>query len=396
MQPSIVGNIEQINKDRIIAIQFPNATFTIEKFELNGTKLIVYYANEETSNIKKEPYQDSYYLSGFNIKGKIDEVEFIYSHHIQLLEIHNFKSIKILKIACNRINIFVGKPNVGKSNLLEALGLYAINSNNMKGIDLFVRNKIYNNLFFENDINNIIVINSNKKKVEIAINSLSGMPDFLLDQRDHYLRIRPYYFSKRNTQKNISEDGSNVLFEQSLNSRVLKFPNGENFLEVIQQNKPLRETIASYFIPYGLEFLVDASDNKIEIQKRQEGLVFKIPYELMADTLQRMIFYMAAILSNQNAVLVFEEPEAHAYPPFIKQFGEKILESETNQFFLATHNPYILNTLLENDKNNEVNLFLVDYKDHQTTIQLIDIEERSQMLTHGIDIFFNERWFQQL
>jgi len=81
---------------------------------------------------------------------------------------------------------------------------------------------------------------------------------------------------------------------------------------------------------------------------------------------------MAAILSNQNAVLIFEEPEAHAYPPFIKQFSEKILESETNQFFLATHNPYILNTLLENDKNNEVNLFLVDYKDHQTTVQLIE------------------------
>jgi len=63
-----------------------------------------------------------------------------------------------------------------------------------------------------------------------------------------------------------------------------------------------------------------------------------------------------------------------------------LLESETNQFFLATHNPYILNTLLENDKNNEVNLFLVDYKDHQTTVQLIEEE----------DIFFNERWFQQL
>lgn len=41
---------------------------------------------------------------------------------IKKLSIKNFKSIKDLEIDCSRINIFIGEPNTGKSNILEALG----------------------------------------------------------------------------------------------------------------------------------------------------------------------------------------------------------------------------------------------------------------------------------
>ena len=39
------------------------------------------------------------------------------------LEIKNFKSIEHLDIECRRINVLIGEPNTGKSNILEALGL---------------------------------------------------------------------------------------------------------------------------------------------------------------------------------------------------------------------------------------------------------------------------------
>ena len=42
---------------------------------------------------------------------------------IKNLEIKNFKSIKHLEMECKRINLFIGEPNAGKSNILEALGL---------------------------------------------------------------------------------------------------------------------------------------------------------------------------------------------------------------------------------------------------------------------------------
>ena len=42
---------------------------------------------------------------------------------IEEIKIKNFKSIKDLTLNCNKINVFIGKPNVGKSNVLEAIGL---------------------------------------------------------------------------------------------------------------------------------------------------------------------------------------------------------------------------------------------------------------------------------
>ena len=43
---------------------------------------------------------------------------------IKKLEIENFKSIKHLSLDCKRVNVFIGEPNAGKSNILEALGCY--------------------------------------------------------------------------------------------------------------------------------------------------------------------------------------------------------------------------------------------------------------------------------
>ncbi|MDW8041127.1 MAG: AAA family ATPase, partial [Nitrososphaerota archaeon] len=42
---------------------------------------------------------------------------------IKNLEIFNFKSVKHLKLECKRINLFIGEPNTGKSNILEVIGL---------------------------------------------------------------------------------------------------------------------------------------------------------------------------------------------------------------------------------------------------------------------------------
>ena len=42
---------------------------------------------------------------------------------IKNLEIENFKSIKHLKLDCKPINVFIGEPNTGKSNILETLGV---------------------------------------------------------------------------------------------------------------------------------------------------------------------------------------------------------------------------------------------------------------------------------
>jgi AAA15 family ATPase/GTPase len=66
---------------------------------------------------------------------------------IKNLDIKNFKSIKHLELDCKRVNVFIGKPNTGKSNILESIGLFSIPYGK---IEDFARFENMTNLFYDN------------------------------------------------------------------------------------------------------------------------------------------------------------------------------------------------------------------------------------------------------
>ena len=85
------------------------------------------------------------------------------SQFIKNLEIKNFKSIKHLQLDCKRVNVLIGKPNVGKSNILEAMGLFSVNYTKAeKYMSEFVRYENIANLFFDNDYSKQITISTDK------------------------------------------------------------------------------------------------------------------------------------------------------------------------------------------------------------------------------------------
>src|SRR5690606_24909320 len=95
-------------------------------------------------------------------------------------------------------------------------------------------------------------------------------------------------------------------------------PYGDNLMEVLLEDSNLRKEVSEYFSSYQLKLALDKSNNDLRILKHlSDDAIFLLPYSLVADTLQRLIFHKAAIASNQNAVLLFEEPEAHMFPPYI-------------------------------------------------------------------------------
>ena len=47
---------------------------------------------------------------------------------IKNLQINNYKSINQIDLNCSRINVLIGEPNSGKSNILEALDLSNLSS----------------------------------------------------------------------------------------------------------------------------------------------------------------------------------------------------------------------------------------------------------------------------
>jgi len=145
------------------------------------------------------------------------------------------------------------------------------------------------------------------------------------------------------------------------------------------------------FAKFGLEYVLDKSSNSLKVQRRLgNDEVLQLPYSSIADTLQRIIFYKTAIASNKNSVLLFEEPEAHAFPPYIQTIMQDIIDAESNQFFIVTHSPLVVNAFLEYEKlRKETSIYLFDYKNDQTTAKRLSDEEMELAYEYGDDLFFN-------
>lgn len=341
------------------------------------------------------------------------------------LHIENYKSIKELDLDCKRINLFIGEPNVGKSNILEAISLLE------DGIGEHIRKENLRNLFFDQDDSTIVNVNTivkksleqkkiclyfNKQKEvfiyqndykPLIISSSKKTFDDILeeeetsgrkmydnkgtilekkDKREYYKKGRPNvksYLFRRNMDYNMpSED----LIS-------LDYPYGKNLFQILRYNKDLLKLISTMFKKYGYGLVIDLGNNKMEIQKIVDNISYKIPYSLVADTLQRVIFHKAAIYSNKNNVLLFEEPENNSFPPYIRELAFDIIDSESNQFFIATHSPYLFNTIVSEAPEKEVAVHIVSFDNFQTKVNTLSNEQIAEISNYGIDVFFNLKNF---
>ncbi|MFW5702238.1 MAG: AAA family ATPase, partial [Bacteroidota bacterium] len=169
-------------------------------------------------------------------------------------------------------------------------------------------------------------------------------------------------------------------------------PFGENFFKVLITSRYLKENLKEYFGDYQLEIVYNSINNDLYIQKNLEGIVYPLPFVLVADTLQRILFYKAAIDSNSGSVLLFEEPEVNSFPPYVIDLANAIAMDEKNQFFISTHSPYLVINLLESAYDKAA-LFVMDYADHETNVIRIPPDQISKVLEHGYDFFLNMEEF---
>jgi len=98
-------------------------------------------------------------------------------------------------------------------------------------------------------------------------------------------------------------------------------------------------------------------------------MIVIIPYSLTSEALQRLIFHLIAVEPNKDSVIVFEEPEGHAFPYYVKYLAERIALNKDNQFFISTHNPYMLLPLVE--KAEDLRIFVTYVKDYQTKVKTL-------------------------
>ena len=342
------------------------------------------------------------------------KVEYICNmeHFIKNIQIKNFKSINDLKIdGLKRINLFVGKPNVGKSNILEAFGLFSLpflklQASSKRNLSSFIRANSLNELFFNGNIEKDIIIKSSVG--EIVANTKNKLFDNY-EQSELEIKLS---LKNSDTSITINNDlkvdltGNDVntnpikyyLFKEHKSSKKIKLPFllppfGDNLMSTIENKLKLKNEIYDLFSEYGLKLVFDKASEEMKIMRDSNTKeVFLIPFSSIADTLQRVIFYKTAIASNVNSTLVFEEPEAHAFPPYIVHITNEIVDSISNQFVLSTHSPYILNFFLDN-AIEDLAIFMVDFKNGETVINHLSYDDMVDIQKYGIDLFTNYETF---
>ncbi len=89
---------------------------------------------------------------------------------IKNIQIKNFKSVRDLSLDCDRINIFIGKPNAGKSNILEAISLLgAMGNKGEKFMNGSIRYKSLLQLFADFNFHQAIQVDAgNGETVELS------------------------------------------------------------------------------------------------------------------------------------------------------------------------------------------------------------------------------------
>ncbi len=334
---------------------------------------------------------------------------------IQNLHIRNYKSINQLDLNCSRINILIGEPNSGKSNILEALDLsylswmMGINEGNQKAgkelIDLkvFFRVNKVADMFHLGNLTAPISINhpgfsiganieykyDKEKDINFfEFNNSNGSFTFFdsdftpLEPAQFYSSpIKPYRYK------------SNMQFHDTGNyiDRLMP-PFGNNLSNVISGNKDMQLLIKEFAEKNNFELNLDRVTGNISIQLRiNAGLVYNLNYEALADTFKRILFYVTAVRHNNASVITLDEPDTHAFPPYVSYLADEIIKQKKSQFFIAIHNPYLLNNFIENSSPGELSVFVCSYNnlDRTTTAKKLSDKDLSELLDYGVDIFFN-------
>ncbi|MHB2026203.1 MAG: AAA family ATPase [Elusimicrobiota bacterium] len=326
---------------------------------------------------------------------------------IETLSVKNFKSIKNLEIACKRLNVFIGEPNVGKSNLLESLGIFSYPY--LSGLTRFgemIRFGNFADLFYDNDVSKPVEVNAagsagvesrfiiRHEEGRFTGHLLTGHEDLAA----HAPRSEFAASADGLTGTSFSRRESDIRFykfpaRETFDSRefdYLRPINGGNLPWILQINKELRTTAAALFQKRGLELAVNPQRNEISVQKKQDGLAVNHPYSSASDTLRRFIFHLAAVRTNKNSAIIIEEPESHAFPYYTKLLAEDIaVDSNGNQYFISTHNPYFLLPFLYKAPKDQTAVFLTTMDEHETKVHPLSEAQIQDALEMDADLFFN-------
>lgn len=313
---------------------------------------------------------------------------------LKTVKIRNFKSIKELEFSAKRVNVFIGEPNSGKSNLLEALGVFCGGIyENQDDFREVLRFKTAADLFFDRELTEQVRVVTDGLEWVLKFDSSQMQGTFLASNRDGITftlghggqlgitrfpesPVRYYRF------KTLTHFG---------NPRPgpLQAPFGSNLVALLTTNKRLASMVDDLFLSKGFHMVIDHERSELSLAKVVDRRFFNYSYPTISETLRRIVFFMAALESNKDATLLLDEPEANTFPFYTKYLAERIALDETNQFFITTHNPYLLSSVVEKTPLKDLTVFVTRMEKFETKVKQIPDKKLSELLELDSDAFFN-------
>ena len=317
------------------------------------------------------------------------------------LRITRFKSIRDLDLTCRKVNVFIGPPDTGKTNILDALNFLSRMGWGWP-IDSSLRlaqEPGFEALFFRQFFDKPIEIVTDDTAVRIGLKGSDRRihVDLLGDQRvvqswdlawgeslsaPQLQDIRLYSFNgAEQWQYNTGVP---------LGDSAIATPHGGNLMYIARHNQEVYDFLKELVSGLDWKLRFDQVAKRFRLSEVRQDDIIDYNLELLSDSIKRFFFFGAILLTSKNAVLVFDEPDVQAFPPYPKELGRMIAEDETNQFFVSTHNPYILAELAEKTPRDDLGLFVCRRDpDHGTGARMLEADEVEQVIDWGASTFFN-------
>jgi hypothetical protein len=316
------------------------------------------------------------------------------------IKIKNFKSIRDLAFSPRRVNVFVGEPNTGKSNIIEALAFFSPGTlTTAQGGREMLRFKTTADLFFDQKVVNPISIEVGDWAMTLGFsggnyqgvfywqgNSPDRVPkgNFVMSHAGFAggvpgmtgVHIRHYVFSPLTVFLNGQPGALNPPF-------------GDNLVAVLYTNEALRQRAGAIIRQKGFRLQLKPTDNELLIAKDVHDELYSYPWTSVSETLRRAVFLMAVLETNSDATLLLDEPESNTFPFYTKYFAERIALDPSNQFFITTHNPYLLSSVVEKTPMKDLNVFVTTLEGFETRLKRVPDKNLPELLELDSDAFFN-------
>ncbi len=332
--------------------------------------------------------------------------------------IAGFKSIRHARLELKPVTVFIGPPDSGKSNTLEALGLASYLAYGGTVYDYFRAEDFtaisYRMIFGQ--VSTYYYLNgkqvatihctaeAEKTRFQVNVGRATASielgkdwvssPANVGEEVTALARVRFYRFSGRVKpfpQHSVLLAGFEEKYREKLAENVLLPPHGGNLSYLVARSERVADLVKAVLEEAGFsDAMVLRLPGGIEevaaIARVARGLAIAIPHSLLADGLINYMLTLTALETEPPNwvshllpnIVAFEEPELHAFPYLVHSLAEHIAGKvkRRDDFFivLTTHNPYMLITLLEKTPLDKMVVYYV-YMDKK------NLETRYVMLT---------------